>query len=146
MGNRSSRKDDDGAASHRRRDKSYADGSFYTGQWQGEQYHGQGTVTWPSGDRFTGHFVEGRQHGAGEWLSGADGARYAGAFANGAKHGMGEETYADGGTYAGAFSRGRKHGRGVHTWARGDRRVRRGPALRPRHADVEGGGREDGGV
>ena len=59
----------------------------YTGERsrQGEA-HGQGTQTWPNGDRYEGTWQEGKRHGTGKSTL-ANGERYLGPYANDKRHG-----------------------------------------------------------
>ena len=36
----------------------YKDGRRYTGTWQDDKRHGQGTMTFPNGDKYVGEFAE----------------------------------------------------------------------------------------
>tara|TARA_B100000795_G_scaffold133031_1_gene99258 strand:+ start:197 stop:433 length:237 start_codon:yes stop_codon:yes gene_type:complete len=59
----------------------------YTGERssQGEA-HGQGTQTWPNGDRYEGTWQDGKRHGTGKSTL-ANGERYVGPYANDRRHG-----------------------------------------------------------
>ena len=68
----------------------------YTGEKNGrDQPHGQGSRTYPNGDKYSGEFWDGKRHG------------------------QGTMTYADGRTYTGEFKDNKRHGQGTMTWADG---------------------------
>ena len=68
---------------------------MYRGQWVDNEYHGQGELTWATGDKYTGitlqyilqyiHYIY----------------RYTGAWSMGMMHGQGQYTYSDGSRYPG---------------------------------------------
>ena len=78
----------------------------------GGQPHGEGTVTWKSGDRYEGAFENGHRHGQGVYDY-PDGRRYEGAWQEGERAGQGVMTYADGGRYEGGWRKGKQHGAGI---------------------------------
>jgi len=59
----------------------------YTGERssQGEA-HGQGTQTWPNGDRYEGTWQDGKRHGTGRSTL-ANGEKYVGQYVNDKRHG-----------------------------------------------------------
>ena len=59
----------------------------YTGERssQGEA-HGQGTQTWPNGDRYEGTWQDGKRHGTGKSTL-ANGEKYVGQYVNDKRHG-----------------------------------------------------------
>ena len=61
----------------------------------GNCVNGQGTCTWPSGDKYVGEFVNENRTGQGTYTW-ADGDKYVGEFKDGKKNGQGTLTYADG--------------------------------------------------
>ena len=63
--------------------------------------HGQGTYTWPDGEKYVG-----------EW------------FAN-EKHGQGAYSFANGNEYVGEWNDDKRSGEGTFTWANGDKHVGR---------------------
>ena len=50
---------------------------MYRGQWVDSEYHGQGELTWASGDQYSGAWSMGLMHGRGQYTY-SDGARYPG--------------------------------------------------------------------
>jgi len=39
--------------------ETYPDGDKYEGKWKDEKYHGQGTYTFPNGDKYVGEYKDG---------------------------------------------------------------------------------------
>jgi len=80
----------------------------------------QPTYKYPSGDRYTGQWLNGRKHGHGvaEFVSGN---RYEGEWDNDFKHGKGTITFVDGTTYSGDWCKDHKHGYGIAKFASGNR-------------------------
>ena len=63
--------------------------------------HGEGTMTWPNGDTYTGEWQD-SENGQGTWTY-ADDSTYTGEWKDGQRHGQGTMTYADGHKYAGEW-------------------------------------------
>ena len=62
-------------------------GMGYTGERSPKgEAHGQGTQTWPNGDRYEGMWQDGKRHGSGKSTL-ANGERYQGPYANDKRHG-----------------------------------------------------------
>jgi hypothetical protein len=40
-------------------------GGIYEGEWKDRKYYGQGTLTYPDGDKYVGEWVDGKKHGYG---------------------------------------------------------------------------------
>jgi hypothetical protein len=78
------------------------------------------TYQYPSGDKYTGSWLNGRKHGYGvaEFVSGN---RYEGQWDNDFKHGKGTIIFVDGTTYTGDWCKDHKHGSGVARFASGNR-------------------------
>ena len=55
----------------------FSNGAVYRGQWVDSEYHGQGELTWASGDQYSGAWSMGLMHGRGQYTY-SDGARYPG--------------------------------------------------------------------
>ena len=74
--------------------------AHYQGQFQAGKKHGQGTKTWPNGDRYDGQFNQDQKHGEGryEWGPRAltPGARYQGQFQQDRRDGPGRYTTPEG--------------------------------------------------
>lgn len=106
----------------------------YCGSWN-HGFEVIGCYTWPSGNTYEGHWLQGKRGGLGietkgrwtykgEWTCGFKGrygvrssttsrAKYEGTWQNGLQDGYGTETYADGGVYQGQWTGGMRHGYGV---------------------------------
>ena len=77
----------------------FPSGNQYVGEWKDDQFHGQGTYTWGSGDFY--------------------GDVYVGEFKDGARHGQGTYTFANGDKYVGEFKDNLYHGQGTYTYVEG---------------------------
>jgi len=55
---------------------------WYEGEYKDGTYHGQGTETWPDGDKYEGEFKEGKRNGHGVYTW-SDGRKYEGEFRDG---------------------------------------------------------------
>eukprot|EP00667_Euglena_gracilis_P002645 EG_transcript_2648 len=78
------------------------------------------TYRYPSGDVYTGEWLENRKHGRGVALY-ASGHRYEGEWKNDKKDGHGTFTYDQGTSYTGSWKDDMKHGHGVALFASGNR-------------------------
>jgi len=72
---------------------------------------GQGRVDYPNGSWYAGQFDKGQWHGQGEW-HGSNGEVYKGQFQQGLFHGQGTLTVHDS-NYTGGFKQGRRDGEGT---------------------------------
>ena len=72
---------------------------------EGNCRNGQGTFTWPSGDKYVGGWKDGKIHGQGTF-TGADGRKYVGGYKNWTPHGQGTFTSADGRVENGIWKNG----------------------------------------
>ena len=96
-------------------------GNFvYEGSMRDGKRHGQGTFTWPDGDRYEGEWRDNIKHGKGikTW---ADGSRYEGEWRDDEWHGQGTFTWPNGDRYEGEWRDYEQHGQGIYTWADGSR-------------------------
>ena len=85
-------------------------------------YTGQGTYTYPSGDKYVGEWKDGKSHGQGTYTFGKgewEGNKYVGEWMNGMNHGQGTYTWADGRKYVGEWTNDKMHGQGTFTSADG---------------------------
>ena len=57
--------------------------------------HGNGTMTWPDGNKYVGEYKNGKRDGNGTYTA-ANGDRYVGEYTNDKKHGQGTDTNANG--------------------------------------------------
>ena len=71
--------------------------------------HGQGTLTHPSGQKYTGEFQDDWMHGQGT-LTRPDGLKYLGDFKKGKPDGKGTFTLPSGIKYVGDVKNGKEHG------------------------------------
>ena len=76
------------------------------------QPHGQGRVTWSTGEIYEGNFIDGNITGQGTKRF-PDGAWYQGQFFNGLFHGHGQAVDKDRNAYQGAWVNGMRHGFGI---------------------------------
>lgn len=68
---------------------SYSEGDVYDGEWSGDgKRHGQGTLTFASGAKYRGEFVNGFFQGCGVLVF-PDGGKYEGQFELGKYQGLG---------------------------------------------------------
>ena len=93
---------------------------IYIGEYKDGKRHGQGTFTYPDGDKYVGQFKDGNYYGQGTYTY-ISGAKYVGGWKDGKPHGQGTETYSSGEKYIGEFKDGKRHGQGTNTWANGDK-------------------------
>ncbi len=91
----------------------------YVGETFCDLPHGQGEMTFSSGEVYVGEFRRGLVHGKGKYTY-SDGAVFDGKFQNGLRHGRGTYTYSNGTVYVGEFYNGLKHGDGTTTIPNGD--------------------------
>ena len=118
----------------------------YQGQVnQKGQAHGQGTMTYSDGSKYTGGWVDGKRHGRGH-ITFANGIIYEGQFSNDSVNGRGKSTtpegkiyegewvdfkttglgktlFPSGATYVGSYLDNKFHGHGTFTFPNGDKYV-----------------------
>ena len=58
---------------------------IYTGEWQYDLKHGQGTMLYPNDDVYTGGFKKGKKHGHGKLVSASGDVLFEGKYVNGKK-------------------------------------------------------------
>src|SRR5262249_5168826 len=88
-----------------------ADGD-YVGEWRGNRPNGQGTLTWPDGNKYAGQFHDGSISGQGV-LTWANGHKYHGECHVVNMDGMGLLGWSNGQKYVGTFSAGAMTGQGT---------------------------------
>jgi hypothetical protein len=97
-------------------EKTWPDGSFFSGHLVDGEPHGYGTMQLPCGDVYEGEWLSGARHGEGTLTRGADmpdaSATYRGQWRGGLKHGTGVEAWSDGSRYEGQFQNGEAGGHG----------------------------------
>ena len=79
----------------------------------------ESVITYPNGNRYEGHVVNGKPHGKGI-LYRADGDRYEGDFVDGKRTGKGTFYWANGDRYEGDFVDGKRTGKGTYYWPNGN--------------------------
>jgi hypothetical protein len=89
----------------------YGSGDTYTGDVANCLRSGTGTIVFKKGGTYIGEFVNDDRHGVGEVVF-PSGAKYIGEFANNEYHGRGTIEYVDGNRYTGNFANGKRHGDG----------------------------------
>jgi hypothetical protein len=94
-------------------------GAVYTGEYEGNRFHGIGVLTGADGNGYRGQFEDGKMEGAGV-LTLANGNVYHGQFKGGETEGDGVLVLANGNVYRGQFKRGEKAGDGVLVFANGN--------------------------
>jgi hypothetical protein len=80
----------------------------------GNCVYGQGTYTWPDGEKYVGDFIDGNFSGQGTYTY-ANGDIYVGDFIDDKRTGQGTYTYANGDIYVGDFIDGEQTGQGTFT-------------------------------
>ena len=96
----------------------FSNGDVYTGELDGLQRSGYGTMTYKSGEKYVGSFSGDKFHGQGSFTY-ANGDSYSGSFAGGKKSGEGLYVWAPvngkSASYQGSFSLDQREGYGVYT-------------------------------
>ncbi len=87
---------------------------------EGDCVNGEGTVTWPNGDTYSGSWKNGKHHGIGtfEWI---DGSKYSGEWEFGLQNGEGTVTWPNGDKYIGNRKNNQADGFGLYIYANGDK-------------------------
>jgi hypothetical protein len=90
-------------------------GSTYEGAWRHGKASGPGTWTKEGVGEYTGEFKGDEMHGEGtfNWKSGA---KYQGVWEFGKKSGYGIMIFRDGSKYEGNWLKDNRHGEGTMTW------------------------------
>lgn len=83
-------------------EREFKDGARYEGYFEDGFFHGQGTLTLPSGNTYTGEFKTGKKNGQGIYTW-PNGNRYEGAFRNNVRHGHGIMYFENGYKLEGEF-------------------------------------------
>jgi hypothetical protein len=90
----------------------YISGNAYEGGWREGAADGEGLKSFANGDLYFGEWAAGKRHGHGKYHY-AQGHVYEGAYAGDQCHGQGVLQTASGDVYDGAWVAGRKHGEGT---------------------------------
>mmetsp|Transcript_7465 Transcript_7465/g.21231 ORF Transcript_7465/g.21231 Transcript_7465/m.21231 type:complete len:363 (-) Transcript_7465:37-1125(-) len=93
-------------------------GSTYDGEFQSDQKHGLGILTWDDGRQYRGGFISDKFHGHAV-MTWPDGRSYIGNYEDDRKHGAGTFSWQDGRRYEGQWFHGKRHGVGTYTNAKG---------------------------
>lgn len=101
--------------------RTWANGTWYEGEWKDSRPHGAGRTRWADGSVYEGAHHEGLPHGLGKMTYGTGGASYEGSWLAGRRDGHGVLTNADGTSWQGEWLDGQKHGRGAHVRSGGER-------------------------
>ena len=95
----------------------------FVGEYKDDKANGQGTLTWPDGEKFVGEYKDGKEHGQGThtWPSGD---KFVGEYKDGKEHGHGTYIWPSGKKYVGEYNKdGKPNGQGTHTWPDGVKEV-----------------------
>ena len=82
------------------------DVGLYEGEYKDGEHHGQGTETYPNGEKYIGEWKDGGKNGQGTFTT-PDGEKYVGEWKDNKFHGQGTYTFGkgefDGNKYVGEF-------------------------------------------
>ena len=98
---------------------SFKSGDKYVGQWHENKKHGQGTYIYADGEKYVGQWQNGNIHGKGTYFF-TSGNKFTGQWQNDKKQGQGTYFFKNGDKWEGFYVNNKKHGRGVYTWASGE--------------------------
>ncbi|MBF0340629.1 MAG: hypothetical protein HQL95_06640 [Magnetococcales bacterium] len=87
----------------------YPSGDWYSGDWLQGERHGQGSYAFKSGDRYSGEWRHNQKHGQGSYFF-KDGQRYEGGWQLNKKHGVGTIIFANGLRIRGVWENGEQLG------------------------------------
>ena len=96
----------------------FPSGEVYTGDFLDSRRSGEGTYSWPDGRKYVGTFREGLPNGRGTYTL-PNGEKYVGDFVDNRRTGQGVYTWPDGRKYAGTFRDDLPSGQGTYTWLDG---------------------------
>ena len=100
----------------------FPSGEVYTGDFLDSRRSGEGTYSWPDGRKYVGTFREGLPNGRGTYTL-PNGEKYVGDFLDNKRTGQGVYTWPDGRKYVGEFRDDVPSGQGTYTWLDGKRYV-----------------------
>ena len=100
----------------------WPDGEKYVGKWKDGGRNGQGTLTLADGRKYVGQFNYGYYDGQGT-LTWPNGQKYVGQFKDDKRNGQGTLTLADGRKYVGQFKGDNYDGQGTLTWPSGSKKT-----------------------
>ena len=114
-----------GKARHGQGTITYESGDHYTGGWKNDKRSGFGTMTFACGDVYEGEWLEGRYEGHGKYTNVEIGT-YEGEWKANKKHGTGRSYYSEtGDIYDGSYVDGMREGYGTYTKGSGEVRMGR---------------------
>ena len=82
----------------------FPSGQKYVGQWKDDKYDGQGTYTWPDGQKYVGQYKDGNYDGQGT-ITWGDGKKYVGKWKDDKRNGQGTLTYWNGSKKSGIWQK-----------------------------------------
>ena len=103
-------------------------GNVYIGEWQNNNYNGQGVYYFLAddefrGDKYIGQFKNSNNHGQGTYYylanNSSKGDIFSGKYKNGKINGQGTYTYKRGDKYVGQYQNNKRNGQGKYTYANG---------------------------
>jgi len=80
--------------------------------------NGEGTETFPNGEKYVGEFKDGLPNGQGTETY-PSGSKFVGEYKDGLKNGQGTYTWSYGDKYVGDYKDGKQNGQGTYTWSDG---------------------------
>jgi len=114
-----------GKARHGEGTITYESGDSYTGGWKDDKRSGFGKMTFACGDEYEGQWLEGKYEGHGKYTNVEIGT-YEGEWEANHKHGTGRSYYsATGDVYDGSYVEGVREGYGTYTKGNGEVRMGR---------------------
>ena len=113
-----------GKARHGEGTITYESGDSYTGGWKHDKRSGFGKMTFACGDVYEGEWVEGKYEGHGKYTNVEIGT-YEGEWKANKKQGTGRTCYATGDVFEGSYVEGVREGYGTYTKGNGEIRMGR---------------------
>ena len=110
--------------------KIFTDGK-YVGEFKDGKQNGQGTYTYPDGQKYVGRWKDGKDNGQGTFTY-PDGQKYVGRWKDDKRNGQGTRTWSDGSKVVGEFKDGilwngkmyYKDGKIIGKWVNGKLKVK----------------------